>query len=463
MPEPRPSRSSFQTYLFIALVAVELLMSFTFLGYLHVQPISITFAYIPPILAGCLLGPVQATVLGAVFGLASLFKASSSYVMPMDQLFSPFRSGAPMASLILSVGTHTLFALLIGLALLWCRKRRHPRLWMILPAALAPKLHAGLVYLAMGTFFPQTGYRWTRVICLDLNDVTISLVCVVLSQLAWHVYHLPAVENFRLYVDQSLHDSQWDRRLYRAWTIFVLMLVAAAAASVIYFAQRIGYMLGQHGLVLTDEMNYDLVHLQIQFLASALSLNLIMALSLMAVYKYLSYREYLGALDGLTGVMGRRMFLNHCQRLQQKGGLTQGWFLFADVDYFKSINDAYGHPAGDQVLIQVARQLEMRFAPYGRVGRMGGDEFAVMVEQPLALDQLTALLDGFLAEINGVLPRQKPVSCSIGVCRFSFPQDVQALYTQTDDVLYAAKHSGRGRYAISDLTDQGLVPLFPAT
>ena len=94
---------------------------------------------------------------------------------------------------------------------------------------------------------------------------------------------------------------------------------------------------------------------------------------------------------------------------------------------------------------------------------MGGDEFAVMVEQPLALDQLTALLDGFLAEINGVLPRQKPVSCSIGVCRFSFPQDVQALYTQTDDVLYAAKHSGRGRYAISDLTDQGLVPLFPAT
>lgn len=107
MPEPRPSRSSFQTYLFIALVAVELLMFFTFLGYLHVQPISITFAYIPPILAGCLLGPVQATVLGAVFGLASLFKASSSYVMPMDQLFSPFRSGAPYQ---LSAATSRKFA-----------------------------------------------------------------------------------------------------------------------------------------------------------------------------------------------------------------------------------------------------------------------------------------------------------------------------------------------------------------
>lgn len=92
MPEPRPSRSSFQTYLFIALVAVELLMSFTFLGYLHVQPISITFAYIPPILAGCLLGPVQATVLGAVFwpgqlvqGVLLLCDAHGPAVLPLPQ------------------------------------------------------------------------------------------------------------------------------------------------------------------------------------------------------------------------------------------------------------------------------------------------------------------------------------------------------------------------------------------
>lgn len=462
MPKPRPSRSLFQTYLFIALIAVELLMSFTFLGYLHVKPISITFAYIPVILSGCLLGPMQTTALGAVFGLASMFKASS-YVMPMDQLFSPFRSGAPAASLLLSVGTRTLFALLIGLAFLWCRKRRHPRLWMILPAALAPKFHAGLVFLAMGTFFPETGYRWTRVLHLDLNDVVLSLVCVVLTELVWHLYHLPAVENFRLYVDQPVHDPQRDRRLYRAWTVFVLVLLAAAAASVIYFAQRIAYMLGQHGIALTAEMDYDLVHLQVQFFAAALSLNLIMVLSLMAVYKYLSYREYLGSLDGLTGVMGRRMFLSHCQQLQQNSDLTQGWFLFADVDYFKSINDAYGHPVGDKVLIQVARHLEECFAPYGKVGRMGGDEFAVMIRKPLPLEQLTTLLDSFLAGIEGILPRQKPVSCSVGVCRFSFPQDVQELYTQTDDVLYAAKHSGRGRYVISDLTDQGLVSLFPAT
>ena len=463
MSEPGSSRTVSQTYLFIALVAVELLMSCTFLGYLHVPPISISFAYLPALIAACLLGPVQATALGVVFGAVSMFKASSSYVMPLDQLFSPFRSGAPAASLILSIGTRTLFALIIGLVFLWCRKRRHPRLWMILPAALTPKFHAMLVYLALELFFPQAGYRWTDVLHVDASNVVLSLLCVALVELAWYLYHLPVVQNFFLYMDQPIHDLHRERKLYYTWVLFMVVEFAAAAASVSYFAHRITYMLGQHGLELDAQASYDLVHLQVQFLVAALSLNVIMALTMLAVYKYLAYREYLGALDALTGVMGRKMFFHHCQWIQRDKGLTRGWFLFADVDYFKSINDAYGHPVGDKVLAQVAAQLASCFAPYGKVGRMGGDEFAVIVGQDLTLDHIRTLLDRFLAGLETILSQPNVVSCSIGVCRFPFPQDIQALYTQTDDVLYAAKHSGRGCYAISDLTDQGLVPLFPAT
>src|SRR5699024_2492756 len=68
-------------YIFIALIAVELLMSFSFLGYFHVEPISITIAYFPVLLAGVLLGPGEATVVGTVFGLTSMWKASASYVI----------------------------------------------------------------------------------------------------------------------------------------------------------------------------------------------------------------------------------------------------------------------------------------------------------------------------------------------------------------------------------------------
>ena len=80
-------------YLLGTLVALELLMSFSFLGYLHISPISITFAYIPVLLAGILMGPFESMAVGAVFGAASMWKATASYVMPVDQLFSPFTSG----------------------------------------------------------------------------------------------------------------------------------------------------------------------------------------------------------------------------------------------------------------------------------------------------------------------------------------------------------------------------------
>ena len=99
MAAVRQSRDpSIRMFLLGALIALELLMSFSFLGYLHVEPISITFAYVPVLLAGALLGPAEAAVLGGVFGLASMWKASASYVMASDQLFSPFMSGRPLGS-----------------------------------------------------------------------------------------------------------------------------------------------------------------------------------------------------------------------------------------------------------------------------------------------------------------------------------------------------------------------------
>ena len=81
---------SMRGYLLCGLIAIELLMSFSFLGYFHIEPISITFAYIPILIAGCLMGPLESTLLGVVFGLASMWKASASYVSAGDRIFSPF-------------------------------------------------------------------------------------------------------------------------------------------------------------------------------------------------------------------------------------------------------------------------------------------------------------------------------------------------------------------------------------
>ena len=71
------SKSCFDRYLLGILIAIEFLMSFTFLGYIHLPPLSVTTAYIPILVAGCLLGPAQSVVIGLVFGAASMYKASA--------------------------------------------------------------------------------------------------------------------------------------------------------------------------------------------------------------------------------------------------------------------------------------------------------------------------------------------------------------------------------------------------
>ena len=113
-------------YLLWILIAVELFMSFSFLGYVHIKPISITFVYIPVLIAGCILGAKESALVGAVFGLASMWKASAFYVGAGDAVFSPVMSGKPVESIILSVGMRTMFGLLIGLLYQRARKFRYP-------------------------------------------------------------------------------------------------------------------------------------------------------------------------------------------------------------------------------------------------------------------------------------------------------------------------------------------------
>ena len=72
---PQKGASRWDRYLFAALTALEFLMSFTFLGYIHIEPISITIAYLPILIAGCFLGVGASTAMGFFFGLSSLYKA----------------------------------------------------------------------------------------------------------------------------------------------------------------------------------------------------------------------------------------------------------------------------------------------------------------------------------------------------------------------------------------------------
>lgn len=151
--------------------------------------------------------------------------------------------------------------------------------------------------------------------------------------------------------------------------------------------------------------------------------------------------------DSLTGLPNRAHFLHRLEEsVAQKGsGTAPLAVLCLDLDNFKSVNDALGHPAGDELLVCVAGRLSAAVGEMGIVARLGGDEFAVLVEGPVAQTQATArrVLAAFRPQI---VIENVPVAVqpSIGFTVATAESDcsVDQLLRHADLAMYAAKRAG---------------------
>lgn len=156
--------------------------------------------------------------------------------------------------------------------------------------------------------------------------------------------------------------------------------------------------------------------------------------------------------DALTGTLNRNGLVLELQPLFDQ---TVTFTLFyIDLDGFKPINDSYGHGAGDELLIEVARRLDQQAGKAACVSRIGGDEFVVVItEAALEGQQLDAAsyAEALLEAVSGsyrvtdiALPIQ--LSASIGyACYPLHDRDLALLLADADTAMYAAKHSGRRR------------------
>ena len=194
-----------------------------------------------------------------------------------------------------------------------------------------------------------------------------------------------------------------------------------------------------------------MLHLQVQFLFGIVSLMILVTLFLILNRRYTSYMALEGKLDSLTGVMTRRAFFPACSaRLQawkpQDGPC--GYFVMVDLDHFKDINDAHGHPEGDRALKEVAQRLREIFGRDCLIGRMGGDEFALLVCEDLSPAEMEVALRRFLERVRKTSWDGHPLTCSIGALRAPEPRAPEELYLEADRLLYAAKEQGRNRYVI---------------
>ena len=198
------------------------------------------------------------------------------------------------------------------------------------------------------------------------------------------------------------------------------------------------------------QIGYD-AHKQYKRYIKVLMLNSFMNNKLNANNQVLNQ---LANVDELTGLNNRRFILEDyyskvsaAKRYQQPLSI-----LLIDIDYFKKVNDQFGHPIGDEVLMSVAVDLENGLRESDLIGRYGGEEFLALL--PMAdLVEAQIIAERLRAQVaNSVVFQEKygfGVTVSIGLAELSLKETELELIARVDKALYTAKNNGRNRVEIA--------------
>jgi len=172
--------------------------------------------------------------------------------------------------------------------------------------------------------------------------------------------------------------------------------------------------------------------------------------------------RYLANYDSLTNLPNRNLMLQHIEFaiFNSQNNNTTCALLFIDLDKFKPINDAYGHQAGDKLLIKIAERINNHLPEHSILGRQSGDEFIVLVKDVTTPESLTKLT----AELIRVLPEKidldgisVSVSASVGVALYPFDaKSSEELIRHADIAMFQAKQLGRNcyKYFTADMIEQ---------
>lgn len=155
--------------------------------------------------------------------------------------------------------------------------------------------------------------------------------------------------------------------------------------------------------------------------------------------------EFQSQHDALTGLYNKGEI---SKIIQEQLSLNDFILILLDIDYFKKVNDNYGHIIGDNVLKLVANLIEQNAKHKDYIGRFGGEEFALILndtslEQGIeAAEKLRRLIENSVLDANGI---QISVTVSMGITVCKQHEPFEHAYVRVDQLLYAAKRNGRNR------------------
>lgn len=162
------------------------------------------------------------------------------------------------------------------------------------------------------------------------------------------------------------------------------------------------------------------------------------------LHRLASQLEYKARHDSLTGALNRGAIFERAGRLLEGGALA---LIVLDIDFFKSINDAYGHPAGDAVICEVVDRLRSAVPAQAEVGRVGGEEFSILLPEMTlaeALQRAESVRHAIAGEPFSCLPGRL-VTASFGVSDTARHGAFGDAYARADEALFEAKRGGRNQ------------------
>ncbi|MDO5154681.1 MAG: diguanylate cyclase [Eubacteriales bacterium] len=154
--------------------------------------------------------------------------------------------------------------------------------------------------------------------------------------------------------------------------------------------------------------------------------------------------------DSLTQIYNRRAAMKHLDQYFKKANTTDdSTFTFAigDIDFFKKVNDTYGHNCGDVVLKRVAAILDEGTKDMGFVARWGGEEFILVFEDKLqpSLERLEQILNQIRNEVIVCDDKEISITMTFGIIQYKAPQKVDWMISYADKLLYYGKEHGRNQ------------------
>ena len=204
----------------------------------------------------------------------------------------------------------------------------------------------------------------------------------------------------------------------------------------------------------------------VTWLLVSLVVLILIGLLLRAFISRRRFRE-LSRHDGLSGLANHTWFFERAQTLidQAKNDSAkqqQIVLIAADIDHFKQVNDRHGHRVGDSVLGRTARRLREVFPEDALVGRVGGEEFAVLLSVDRVEDAIACIERFRQTDTRFVREDDPPITISFGISCARPGDDIHTLRTRADQAMYRAKQDGRDRYKVDAACSDMAADMNPA-